>query len=84
MPLVDIVDRDLWLRRRVSGHVFLREVGDAIAHMDARAPYSKLFAMRAVDIVEIALAALPWRVLWTSRKNGRQLRASPPTLGCYR
>src|SRR4029077_4258721 len=28
VPLVDIVDYDLWLRRRVSGHVFLQEAGD--------------------------------------------------------
>jgi hypothetical protein len=50
--LVNIVDRDLWLRRRVCRHVFLQEVGDALGHMDARAFDSKLFAMRVLDIVE--------------------------------
>ena len=59
MRLLDIVDYDLWLSRRVSRHVFLQEAGDTIGHMDARVPDSKLFAMRALDMVEIAPAALP-------------------------
>jgi hypothetical protein len=84
VPLVDIVDYDLWLRRRVSGHVFSQEAGNATGHMDARSPDSKLFAMRAVDMVEIVLTALSWRFLWTSCRKGRLLQTSPPTLGCYR
>jgi hypothetical protein len=46
------------LRRRVFGHAFLQETDDAIAHVDTRAPDSKLRAMRAVDIVETVLTVV--------------------------
>lgn len=52
VPLVDAVYYCLWLRRRVSGQVFLWETGDAMVHVDARASDSKVFAQCAVDIVK--------------------------------
>lgn len=44
------------LRRRVSEHTILQETGDTSDYMDTRAPNSKLRAIRAVDIVETAIA----------------------------
>ncbi len=71
--MVDVVDYDLWLRRRASEHVFLREAGGALVHMDTRVSDSKFFAECVVDIVGMVLAALPWRFLWTSCKIERLL-----------